>query len=263
MLKRVCPELLARKNVIVLNDEAHHCYEEKPGKPDETVTEDEKEEANENKKAARLWINGIRALDRKVGVRTVFDVSATPFFLRGSGYPEGTLFPWVVSDFALMDAIECGIVKIPRVPVSDNSLGLAMPVWRRLWPEIRNDMPRKGRGKQTGALDPEQLPEKLLGALHALYDHYERLHDEWQPRFAAAGVTVPPVFIVVCQNTSHSKLVHDYIAGYEKTERAATGEEREVVVNGRLKLFRNYDDHNKPQMVRDKKREKSRCFLKE
>ena len=63
---------------------------------------------------------GIEALNRKVGVRAVYDLSATPFFLSGSGYEEGTLFPWAVSDFSLMDAIECGIVKLPRVPVADN-----------------------------------------------------------------------------------------------------------------------------------------------
>jgi type III restriction enzyme len=84
------------------------------------LTGDDKEAAEE---AARLWINGIKALDRKLskGVRAVYDLSATSFFLRGSGYPEGYLFPWVVSDFSLMDAIESGIiVKLPRVPVTDN-----------------------------------------------------------------------------------------------------------------------------------------------
>jgi len=68
---------------------------------------------------ARLWITGLEAVHRKIGVKAVYDLSATPFYLKGSGYPEGTLFPWVVSDFSLMDAIESGIVKIPRVPVAD------------------------------------------------------------------------------------------------------------------------------------------------
>jgi type III restriction enzyme len=74
------------------------------------LTGDDKKEAAENEEAARLWINGIEALNRKLsnGVRAVYDLSATPFFLRGSGYPEGYLFPWVVSDFSLMDAIESG-----------------------------------------------------------------------------------------------------------------------------------------------------------
>lgn len=238
MLRRVCKELLGRKNVVVMNDEAHHCYQEKPGKSDEGKAGDETEDIKRNKDAARLWINGILALDRKIGVRTVYDLSATPFFLRGSGYTEGTLFPWVASDFSLIDAIESGIVKIPRVPVSDNSLGYEMPVWRKLWPEIRDDMPKKG-AKRSGKLDVEELPEKLLGALHGLYEHYEQLNANW------IGFETPPVFIVVCQNTSHSKLLFDYISGYSETVKDGD-EEREVWIKGRLPLFSNVDENGKP-----------------
>jgi len=239
MLRRVCKELLGRKNVVVLNDEAHHCYQEKPGKSEEAKAGDEGDDIKKNKEAARLWINGIRALDRKIGVRTVYDLSATPFFLRGSGYTEGTLFPWVASDFSLIDAIESGIVKIPRVPVSDNSLGYEMPLWRKLWPEIREDMPKKG-AKKAGKLDVGDLPEKLLGALHGLYEHYEQLNANWQ------GFATPPVFIVVCQNTSHSKLLFDYISGYERTETNEHGETTTVWVKGKLPLFSNVDQHGKP-----------------
>jgi type III restriction enzyme len=122
MLQRVMPDLMGLKNIMVINDEAHHCYKEKPGDPDEQdLSRDDKEEAERNKEAARLWINGIEAAKRKIGVNRVLDLSATPFFLRGSGYAEGTLFPWTMSDFSLMDAIECGIVKLPRVPVGDAS----------------------------------------------------------------------------------------------------------------------------------------------
>ncbi|XKG59458.1 DEAD/DEAH box helicase family protein [Caenispirillum salinarum] len=242
MLARVCPDLLKRKNVIVINDEAHHCYQEKPGKSaEEKVSQDEREETKRNAEAARLWINGIKALDTLVGVRSVYDLSATPFFLRGSGYPQGTLFPWVVSDFSLMDAIEAGIVKIPRVPISDNSLNKPMPVWRRVWPEIKDEMPLKGRAKQEN-LDPEALPEKLLGALHGLYEHYEGVFDNWSVVFGKAGSNMPPVFIVVCQNTSHSKLLYDYIAGYEREEKTAAGESRTAIVKGKFPLFSNYDE---------------------
>ena len=115
MLQRVMPELMGMKNILVLNDEAHHCYHAKPGEDAEPELKgDEKKEAEKNSKAARLWINGLEAVKRKLGVSQVIDLSATPFFLRGSGYAEGTLFPWTMSDFSLMDAIECGIVKLPR-----------------------------------------------------------------------------------------------------------------------------------------------------
>lgn len=92
---------------------------------------------------------------RKLGVTRVIDLSATPFFLRGSGYAEGTLFPWTMSDFSLMDAIECGIVKLPRVPVADNIPGGEMPRYRKLWENIRPRMPKKGRGKARN-LKPAQ-----------------------------------------------------------------------------------------------------------
>src|SRR5690606_12066729 len=59
----------------------------------------------------------------------------------GSGWLEGTLFPWVMTDFALMDAIECGIVKLPRVPVADNRADGEKVLYRNLWPEIRTRMP--------------------------------------------------------------------------------------------------------------------------
>ena len=142
MIQRVMPDLMGLKNIIVINDEAHHCYREKPGSPEESLDADDKQEAEQNKEAARLWISGLEMVNRKLGVARVFDLSATPFFLKGSGYAEGTLFPWTMSDFSLMDAIECGIVKLPRVPISDNIPGAEMPMFRNLWTHIRKKMPK-------------------------------------------------------------------------------------------------------------------------
>ncbi len=236
MLLRACRPLLSMKNVVVINDEAHHCYEERPqGSVEELEDADAKAEAKENKEAARLWINGIKALKKKVGVRAVYDLSATPFFLAGSGYIEGTLFPWVVSDFSLMDAIECGIVKLPRVPVADNLPIDDMPIYRDLWKHIGKKMPKKG-AKKSEELNPLELQTKLLTALDALYNHYVLVHEEWR----RAGIPVPPVFIVVCNNTSTSKLIYEYISGWDRPN--ADGE----LVNvhrGHLELFRNYDEH--------------------
>src|SRR5919109_2011045 len=138
MIQRVMPELMAMKNVLVINDEAHHCYREKPGPADDgDLQGDDKKEAEKNNEAARVWISGLEVVARKLGVSHVIDLSATPFFLRGSGYAEGTLFPWTMSDFSLMDAIECGIVKLPRVPVAENIPGNEMPMFRNLWQHIR------------------------------------------------------------------------------------------------------------------------------
>ena len=214
MLQRVMPELMGMKNILALNDEAHHCYREKPGEDDEgKLTGDDRKEADKNREAARLWISGLEAVGRRLGLARVIDLSATPFFLRGSGYAEGTLFPWTMSDFSLMDAIECGIVKLPRVPVADNIPGGDMPKFRNLWDHIRKDMPRKGRGKSAN-LDPLKIPVTLQTALEALYGHYEKTFNLWRD----AGIEVPPCFIVVCNNTSTSKLVYDYIAGFHRGE---------------------------------------------
>jgi type III restriction enzyme len=235
MLRRAIGDLMGMKNIVVLNDEAHHCYRAKPRtETTDDLKGDDREEAKKNNEAARLWISGIETVKRKLGLQGVYDLSATPFFLRGSGYAEGTLFPWTVSDFALMDAIECGIVKLPRVPVADNIPGGDMPTFRNLWEHIRTDMPKKGRGK-SGTLDPLSLPTRLLTALDALYGHYKKTFELWEGK----GVAVPPVFIIVCNNTATSKLVYDYISGFHrKHEDGST-----TLENGRLGLFRNYDDN--------------------
>lgn len=107
-------------------------------------------------------------MSRKLGVSRVIDLSAMPFFLSGSGYAEGTLFPWVVSDFSLMDAIECGIVKLPRVPVAENIPGDEMPVFRNLWENIRKGLPKKGRGIEREV--EEWLASRQTARPHAVHE---------------------------------------------------------------------------------------------
>lgn len=239
MLQRVMPELMGLKNILALNDEAHHCYREKPhdDEDDEELKGDDRKEAERNREAARLWISGLEVVNRRLGLTRVIDLSATPFFLSGSGYAEGTLFPWTMSDFSLMDAIECGIVKLPRVPVAENIPGSDMPMFRNLWENIRKDMPKKGRGKAQ-SLDPLALPTRLQTALQALYGHYEKTFRLWEE----AGISVPPCFIIVCNNTSTSKLVYDFISGFHRQNDDGSS----TLENGRLELFRNFDEHGNP-----------------
>jgi type III restriction enzyme len=155
-IQRVMSELMGMKNILVINDEAHHCYREKPPDPDdEELKGEEREEAEENNEAARLWISGLEAVKRKLGLSRVIDLSATPFFLRGSRYAEGTMFPWTMSDFSLMDAIECGIVKLPRVPVAENIPGSkeGMPMFRNLWRTYGTKCRRRA-GRAAAILTP-------------------------------------------------------------------------------------------------------------
>ena len=243
MVRRVCRSLGTKKGIIVLNDEAHHCYQsapaaagadgEKPKAP--KLTADERAEAKASAEAAHIWLNGLRAVKDKLGVRQVYDLSATPFFLAGSGHKEGTLFPWVVSDFGLIDAIESGIVKIPRVPVADDSMSGDSPTYRELWSRIRDDprLPKKGRATLDVLGDTRELPLELEGALRSLYGHYRRSFEAWQQ----AGAGTPPVFIVVCQNTNTSKLIADWVSGWDKP----TTDGGTVPVAGELPLFSNIE----------------------
>lgn len=237
MVRRVCRELGNKKNIIVINDEAHHCYRRKPDGDDEKLIGDERKEAEQREEEARIWISGIEAVKAKLGVKVVYDLSATPFFLRGSGFSEGTLFPWVVSDFSLIDAIESGIVKVPRVPVADDSMTGEQPTYRDLWLRIREHLPKKGRKTEDLAVAPA-LPVELEGALQSLYSNYEKKFKQWEEnREARERGHTPPVFIVVCNNTNVSKMVFDYVAGWEKSLK--NGET--VPVPGKLQLFSNVE----------------------
>jgi type III restriction enzyme len=242
MVKRVCRELGTKKNIIVINDEAHHCYRRKENGDEPTYKGDDRKEAEKNQKEAQLWISGLEAIQEKLGVKAVYDLSATPFYLKGSGYREGTLFPWVVSDFSLIDAIESGIVKIPRVPVSDDSMKGELPTYRNIWALIRDHLPKKGRkSKETEPSTPEpKLPKELEGALRTLYGNYEKSYQQWSENTEAIakGLT-PPVFIVVCNNTSVSKMVFDWIAGWDTEKTYPDG--RPVLAKGKLELFSNVE----------------------
>jgi len=239
MVRRVCRELGNKKNIVVLNDEAHHCYRRKPDGEEEKLAGDDRREAERREEEARIWISGIEAIQAKIGIRSTYDLSATPFFLRGSGYREDELFPWVVSDFSLIDAIESGIVKVPRVPVADDSVTGSQPTYRDLWLRIRENLPRKGRGTEDlGKVEPK-LPAELEGALQSLYGNYEKYYRKWEENLGARarGLT-PPVFIVVCNNTNVSNLVFRYVAGWQKK----LSDETEVPVPGKLELFSNVQD---------------------
>ena len=241
MLQRVIPELIGLKNIVVINDEAHHCYRLHPDVENQSTKYkgEDADQAEENAKAARVWIKGLESIQRLQAksqkIITVYDLSATPFFLSGSGYEEGTLFPWTMSDFSLMDAIECGIVKLPRIPISDGYSDDA-PMYRNLWEKIRDAMPRKNN--RNPIIDPEQLPSILKTALQVLYEHYERVNAEWQQ----AKIVEPPCFIVVCNNTLSSKLVYEFITGYTRTNQYG----ETINYPGALPLFSNYNQDGTP-----------------
>ena len=226
--------------VVVFNDEAHHCYQDKPLEDIELDAETKKE-AKERNESARVWFKGVRAVHRKVGVKAVYDLSATPFYLSGSGYNEGYIFPWVVSDFSLMDAIESGIVKVPRVPVDDDATNVLVS-YLHLWDHIGKELP-KARPRKKEADEPSTdwvPPSTLEGALKSLYRSYEQAFARWEATLANSGET-PPVFIVVCPNTFVSKVLYDWIAGADVMGPDEVSRAR----SGKLPLFSNVDDNGR------------------
>lgn len=221
--------------IIVFNDEAHHCYQ--PRDLDEKLDADSKE-ANED---ARVWFKGLVDIRRygnkgREGIKTVYDLSATPFYLSGSGWGEGTIFPWVVSDFGLMDAIESGIVKVPRLPVDDNALGKDV-AYLHLYDALKDDphWPRTARAASSIEQGWKNMPGVLEGALRSLYASYEKSYRDWEHDLRDIGEP-PPVMIVVTPNTFVSKLVYEWIAGYELVD----GDESRQIT-GNLALFSNVE----------------------
>ncbi len=194
--------------VVVINDEAHHCYQDKPLDPDELDQLDQ--EAKDRNVDARRWFRGLQAVNKKVGIKNIYDLSATPYYLKGSGYNEGFIFPWVVSDFSLMDAIESGIVKVPRVPVDDDAAS-NLVTYLRLWDHVGQRLPKR-RGKKAASDQEWVPPDTLEGALRSLYRSYAASFERWEQTLKPMGEP-PPVMIVVCPNTVVSKLVYDWIAG--------------------------------------------------
>lgn len=236
MINRAFKSILNKPRVLVINDEAHHCYREKP--TEEKLSGEERKEADENNKAARVWISGLEALAQKMSINGIVDLSATPYFLSGSGYQEGTLFPWVVYDFSLLDALECGVVKIPRLPVQSDTITLDdEPEFRNLWLYVREGLPKKGLKTGDYNLSTFVLPTKLEEALTSLYGSYEKYYKVYEQEKRHNPDVMPPVMIVVCNNTTVSEIVYRWIAGYERE--TPSGKIR--IEKGNLEIFRNED----------------------
>ena len=214
--------------IVVFNDEAHHCYQDKPQHTAGIKLTKEQQAANTD---ARVWFKGIQQVAKHHRLSQVFDLSATPSYLAGSGYSEGFLFPWVVSDYSLMDAIEAGIVKVPRVPVVDDAT-TDQPTYLDLWSNVGDKLPKR---QSTVIVDANGWvpPAELEGALRNLYRSYTKSFARWEEELAALGEP-PPVMIVVCPNTLVSKLVYEWIAGREMSEGGLTEHS-----NGNLPLFSN------------------------
>lgn len=196
--------------VLVLNDEAHHAYRpavrtsEDAQQELEGLQAEEKAEAEEFAEEATIWVGGLDRINKVRGIKMAVDLSATPFYLKGSGYREGDPLPWVVSDFGLVDAIESGITKVPRIPVDDNS-GAPIPKYFRLWQTIMEDLPDSERETAKRRAKPEAVWRKAAPALATLAGKWKMT----AKHFKACGYDVPPALIVVAANTALSQVVEE------------------------------------------------------
>ena len=190
--------------LMVLNDEGHHAY--RPAAVTGKLTEEEKRE----REAATVWVEGLDRINAACGIGLAVDLSATPFYIQGSGHPEGSPLPWIVSDFGLVDAIESGITKIPRLPARDDS-GRPDPKYFRLWQRVQEAL---GPGDRLPGGKPK--PET---AYREAEDALLTLAGQWRERFrqvqeAAPGEDrTPPVMILVCDNTDIASHFHRMISG--------------------------------------------------
>jgi type III restriction enzyme len=210
--RRVLPDLRGKKNILVINDEAHHAYRPKQKEQEKgqlLFTKSgsiEEEEIEEEYEEATVWINALDRINATMGINFCIDMSATPFYIKGSGYQEGLPHPWIVSDFGLVDAIESGIVKIPRVPVDSNS-GRYIPEYFELWKWINERLPYAERQTPRRRAKPEAVLREGEGALAMLASEWQKTFNH----FKNNDFKVPPVMIVVCDNTNLSELVANHI----------------------------------------------------
>jgi type III restriction enzyme len=218
-----------KQNVLVLNDEAHHAYRVAEEEIDEEI-EDDEEETSELKKEATIWIDGLDKVAKVAGVNICFDLSATPYFLTGAGKDINRPFPWVVSDFSLVDAIESGLVKIPQLAVRDTT-GSEIPAYFNVWRWIIPQLTPAERGGTKTQPKPEAILKYAQTPIAQLGDLWEETFNDW--RKDEEQHPTPPVFIIVCKNTRLAKVLYEWLA---------EGKQPATIGPSKLKHFRNTKD---------------------
>ncbi|HEY7336210.1 MAG TPA: hypothetical protein VH639_15075 [Bryobacteraceae bacterium] len=198
-------EIGGKQNILVLNDEAHHAYRIRNTKEEETEEEDDGEYFY---KEATVWVEGLDRIHKARGVNFCMDLSATPFFLGRVGQDSNRPFPWVVSDFGLVEAIESGLVKIPQLAVRDTT-GAAIPGYLNVWQWILPQLTSAERGGSKGNPKPEAILKYAHHPVAMLAGLWEELRREWEER---KDDPRPPVFILVCKNTKIAKVMYEWLA---------------------------------------------------
>jgi type III restriction enzyme len=200
--------------ILVLNDEAHHAYrrgaleEGDPyGEEDETTAASVRE--------ATVWIEGLDRINnalggRRNGIRLCVDLSATPFYIQGSGNEVGKPFPWVVSDFSLLEAIEAGLVKVPQLPTEDGS-GDEVPRYFNVWRWVQKQAQNDGH---IGPVTVTEVMRYAAAPIVILAASWRETLAKWKEHFREGNRRddVPPVFIIVCRDTKIASAMYKWLA---------------------------------------------------
>lgn len=208
VLNRVFGRDLGKQNILVLNDEAHHAYRIRRDEPEPGEEDEVGEDADDFFREATVWIDGLDKIQKLRGINVCIDLSATPYFLGRVGQETNKSFPWVVSDFGLIDAIESGLVKIPQLAVRD-TMGDDRAAYFNIWKwMMEQKLTPAERGGRKGSVKPEAVLKYANHPIAILAGEWEKKRQEWEQE----GVGRPPVFILVCKNTSIAKVFYEWLA---------------------------------------------------
>jgi type III restriction enzyme len=216
-LKRILGGRKGRSSaILVMNDEAHHAYRRGTVEGADPAGEEDDETTAANIREATVWIEGLDRINKALGgrgngIRLCVDLSATPFYIQGSGNEVGKPFPWVVSDFSLLEAIEAGLVKVPQLPTEENGGNNGVPRYFNIWRWVQK------RAQDDGHIGPIGVAEVMRYAtapIVTLAVSWRETLAKWKAHFAEGGRRhdVPPVFIIVCKDTTIAKAMHAWLA---------------------------------------------------
>jgi type III restriction enzyme len=209
LVARILGRAGGKENILVINDEAHHAYRIPPKVEDEEDNlfedEDDAEEEEISRREAMVWIEGLDRVHEVRGINLCVDLSATPYYLGRMGDKTNTVFPWVVSDFSLTDAIESGLVKMPQLVARDSS-GRDLPAYFNIWAWLLPTLTAQERGTKRGSPKPEAIVKWVHPSLATLGGMWAEDVD----RLAKGDDPRPPVFIVVAKNKRIARALFEW-----------------------------------------------------
>ncbi len=194
--REVLEELSHARQILVINDEAHHAWRKNPTVK-VSLHGQERKDYVENEEQATVWVGGLDRIHRARGILCCYDFSATPFAPSGKKNEEAALFGWIVSDFGLNDGIESGLVKTPRIVIRDDAAPVKIGKdFRSKLYHIYMDQDVK-EDINAPAEETQPIPDLIRQAYELLGKDWQATYQEWQE----AGMPTPPVMITVANRT--------------------------------------------------------------